>query len=259
MPPGWGQFDVDALPEDPRGLSEAPAMDRSAVLEVASARLFDGTVIQVGKSSEAREELLSRFRTIVMLVTGAVILVGLAGGLVFTRSTLQPVTALASVVRDIVATGRTDSRVPVRETGDALDELSRSFNAMLDRIGALITGMSQFFVGVVIVAIIGNAAEHYSAIVLAGRNQMDAAISIAIGSSNQIALLVAPLLVFLSYLVGPHPMDLVFTTFELVAVAVSVLSIAFIAHDGESNWMEGVQLLAVYAILALAFFFLPVR
>ena len=143
MPPGWGQFDVDALPEDPRGLSEAPAMDRSAVLEVASARLYDGTVIQVGKSSEAREELLSRFRTIVMLVTGAVILVGLAGGLVFTRSTLQPVTALASVVRDIVATGRTDRRVPVRETGDALDELSASFNAMLDRIGALITGMRE--------------------------------------------------------------------------------------------------------------------
>jgi Ca2+:H+ antiporter len=120
-------------------------------------------------------------------------------------------------------------------------------------------GMSQFFVGVVIVAIIGNAAEHYSAVVLAGRNQMDAAISIAIGSSNQIALLVAPILVFLSYLVGPHPMDLVFSTFELVAVAVAVLSIAFIAHDGETNWMEGVQLLAVYAILALAFFFLPVR
>jgi signal transduction histidine kinase len=143
MPPGWGRFDVDALPEDPRGLAEAPAMDRSAVLEVASARLYDGTVIQVGKSSEAREELLSRFRTIVMLVTGAVILAGLAGGLVFTRSTLQPVTALAGVVGDIVATGRTDRRVPVRETGDALDELSASFNAMLDRIGALITGMRE--------------------------------------------------------------------------------------------------------------------
>jgi Ca2+:H+ antiporter len=120
-------------------------------------------------------------------------------------------------------------------------------------------GMSQFFVGIVIVALIGNAAEHYSAVVLAARDQMDAAISIAIGSSNQIALLVAPLLVFLSYLIGPHPMDLVFSTFELMAVAVSVLSIAFISHDGESNWMEGVQLLAVYAILALAFFFLPVH
>ena len=71
-------------------------------------------------------------------------------------------------------------------------------------------GMSQFFVGIVVVALIGNAAEHYSAVVLAARNQMDAAISIAIGSSTQIALLVAPLLVFLSYAVGPHPMDLVF-------------------------------------------------
>ena len=120
-------------------------------------------------------------------------------------------------------------------------------------------GMSQFFVGIVVVALIGNAAEHYSAVVLATRNQMDAAISIAVGSSTQIALLVAPLLVFLSYVVGPQPMDLVFSTFELVAVAVAVLSIAFIAHDGETNWMEGVQLLAVYTILALAFFFLPVH
>ena len=141
MPPEWGRFDMDRLPEDPRGLSQAPAMDRSAVLEVASARLYDGTVIQVGKSSEAREELLARFRTIVMLITGAVILVGLAGGLVFTRSTLQPVTALAGVVGDIVATGRTDTRVPARETGDALDELSSSFNAMLDRIDGLMTAM----------------------------------------------------------------------------------------------------------------------
>ena len=141
MPPEWGRFDMDRLPEDPRGLSQAPAMDRSAVLEVASTRLYDGTVIQVGKSSEAREELLARFRTIVMLITGAVILVGLAGGLVFTRSTLRPVTALAGVVADIVATGRTDRRVPARETGDALDGLSSSFNAMLDRIDGLMTAM----------------------------------------------------------------------------------------------------------------------
>jgi Ca2+:H+ antiporter len=118
-------------------------------------------------------------------------------------------------------------------------------------------GMTQLFVGVVIVAVIGNAAEHYSAVVMAMQDKMDVALSIAVGSSTQIALLVAPLLVFLSYAIAPRPMDLLFTPFELLAVAVSVISISFIAHDGETNWMEGVQLLAVYAILCLGFYFLP--
>lgn len=118
-------------------------------------------------------------------------------------------------------------------------------------------GLTELFMGVIVVALVGNAAEHYSAIVLAAQNQMDAAISIAVGSSTQIALFVAPVLVFLSYVMAPRPMDLLFSVFEIVAIVVSVLSIAFIAHDGETNWMEGVQLLAVYVILALGFFFLP--
>jgi Ca2+:H+ antiporter len=118
-------------------------------------------------------------------------------------------------------------------------------------------GMTQLFVGVVVVALVGNAAEHYSAVVMATRNQMDVAIEIAVGSSTQIALFVAPVLVLLSYVIAPAPMDLLFTVFELVAIGIAVLAIAFIAHDGETHWMEGVQLLAVYLILALGFFFLP--
>lgn len=118
-------------------------------------------------------------------------------------------------------------------------------------------GMTNLFVGVVIVALVGNAAEHFSAVVLAADDKMDAAIGIAVGSSTQIALFVAPALLFLSYLIAPQPMDLLFTTFELVAIGLAVLSIGFIAHDGETNWMEGVQLLAVYVILSLGFFFLP--
>ncbi|HEY1302209.1 MAG TPA: calcium/proton exchanger [Vicinamibacterales bacterium] len=120
-------------------------------------------------------------------------------------------------------------------------------------------GMSNLFVGVVIVAIAGNAAEHYSAVLMAARNRMDAALSIAVGSSTQIALFVAPVLVFLSYVIAPAPMDLLFTVFEVVAVGLAVLTIAMIAHDGETNWMEGVQLLAVYAILVLGFYFLPAK
>ena len=122
---------------------------------------------------------------------------------------------------------------------------------------ATTVGMNEVFVGVILVAIIGNAAEHSSAILLAGKNRMDIAINIAVGSSIQIALFVAPLLVFLSYAIGPQPMNLVFTTFEVVAVAIAVGIMGFIAQDGESHWMEGVQLLAVYVILGIAFFFLP--
>jgi Ca2+:H+ antiporter len=119
--------------------------------------------------------------------------------------------------------------------------------------------MNEVFVGVILVAIIGNAAEHSTAILMAGKNKMDAAINIAVGSSIQIALFVAPALVFLSYVIGPQPMDLIFTTFEVVAVAIAVGIMAFISQDGETHWMEGVQLLAVYVILGMAFYFLPVH
>jgi Ca2+:H+ antiporter len=117
-------------------------------------------------------------------------------------------------------------------------------------------GMSDVFVGVFLVAIIGNAAEHSTAVLVAMKNKMDLAINIAVGSSIQVALLVAPLLVFISYAFG-RPMDLVFTTFEIAAVALSAGIVNLIALDGESNWMEGILLLAVYAILGMAFYALP--
>ena len=118
-------------------------------------------------------------------------------------------------------------------------------------------GLSDLFVGVIFVATIGNAAEHSTAVLMAMKNKMDLALNIAIGSSMQIALFVAPVLVLLSYLFGT-PMNLLFTPLEVVAVAVSVATVALIAQDGESNWMEGVLLLAVYVILGLTFFWLRV-
>ncbi len=108
-----------------------------------------------------------------------------------------------------------------------------------------------------VVALVGNAAEHSTAVLMALKNKMDLAVHIAIGSSIQIALFVAPLLVFLSYVVGPAPMDLHFTAMEVLAVALSVLIIGQVSDDGQTHWMEGVQLLAVYVILALAFYHLP--
>jgi Ca2+:H+ antiporter len=117
-------------------------------------------------------------------------------------------------------------------------------------------GMTELFVGVIVVAIVGNAAEHSTAILVARENKMDLAMTIAVGSSTQIALFVAPLLVILSMAVG-HPMSLVFNAFEIAAIIVSVIIVEMISSDGETNWFEGVQLLAVYALLAVAFYFVP--
>jgi len=118
-------------------------------------------------------------------------------------------------------------------------------------------GMTSAFVGVIVVATIGNAAEHTTAILAARKNRMDLSLGIAVGSSVQIAVFVAPLLVLASYAIGPSPMNLVFTPPEVLAVALAVIISGQISSDGESNWLEGVQLLAVYLILAIVFYFLP--
>ncbi len=115
-------------------------------------------------------------------------------------------------------------------------------------------GLSEFFVGLILIPIIGNAAEHSSAILFALRNKVDVTLEIAIGSSTQIALFVAPALVFISLAVG-HPMDFVFSTFEVAAVALSTVLVFMISSDGRSNWLEGAQLTGAYVIMAISFFF----
>jgi Ca2+:H+ antiporter len=116
-------------------------------------------------------------------------------------------------------------------------------------------GLSEFFVGVFVVAIVGNAAEHWVAVLVAAKDKMDLAVNIAIGSSAQIALFVAPLLVLLSFVFGPDPMALVFNGYELGGLLFAVLIANFVTQEGESNWFEGVQLLALYAVLGLVFYF----
>lgn len=118
-------------------------------------------------------------------------------------------------------------------------------------------GLTALFTGVILLPIIGNAAEHATAVTVAIKNKMDLSLSVAVGSSMQIALFVAPVLVIAGWIIG-QPMDLDFNPFELVAVAVSVLIVNSICSDGKSNWLEGGLLLAVYTILGFAFFFHPV-
>lgn len=117
-------------------------------------------------------------------------------------------------------------------------------------------GVSEFFIGIILIPIIGNVAEHLVAVEVALRNKMDLSVEIAIASSLQIALFVAPILVFISLLMG-NPLQLIFNEFELVALVAGVIITALVAADGESNWLEGAELLAVYLILSLAFFLWP--
>jgi Ca2+:H+ antiporter len=116
-------------------------------------------------------------------------------------------------------------------------------------------GLTEFFVGAIVVATVGNAAEHWVAVLVAHKNKMDLSVNIAIGSSAQIALFVAPVLVLVSFVLGPGPMPLVFNGFELGAFLLAVLIANHVTAEGESTWFEGVQLLAVYAVVALAFAF----
>jgi Ca2+:H+ antiporter len=119
-------------------------------------------------------------------------------------------------------------------------------------------GMSEVFVGVIVVAVIGNAAEHSTAVYMAVKNEMDAAVQIAVGSGIQVALFVAPVLVFASMFMGhAHPLDLHFSLLETVAVVIAVGVLALVCSDGETHWMEGVMLLGVYLIVALAFYHFP--
>lgn len=115
-------------------------------------------------------------------------------------------------------------------------------------------GLSKLFVGLIVIPIIGNAAEHSAAVVMAVRDKVEVTLEIAIGSSTQIALFVAPALVFISLLVG-HPMDFIFSPFEVAAVGLSTLIVSLISNDGRSNWLEGAQLVGAYLIMAISFFF----
>jgi len=143
-PQAWGRYAVEDLGNGDSALSETIGHDRRAVLEVASARLVDGTILQVGKTNEIRLALLRRFELIVGVVSILALTIGITGGLVLTRSTVQPIYELIDVVQNIITTGRTDMRVPAPEPqGDAVQQLAAQFNAMLDRITGLLSAMGE--------------------------------------------------------------------------------------------------------------------
>jgi len=119
-----------------------------------------------------------------------------------------------------------------------------------------VVGITEFFLGIIIIPLVGNVAEHLVSVQMAIKNRMELSLAISVGSSLQIALFVAPALVFISLLMG-NPLTLVFNQFELISLVAAVLIAALVSLDGESNWLEGAQLLVVYIIIGLAFFYLP--
>ena len=142
LPEAWGAFDLSEMPGGPDAIwGQVRARDRNAVLEIASIRVGNGSILQVGKTTEARNQLLANFRSVLILGAGVALLIGVIGGVFLTRSTLKPLRDLRDTVRRILRTGQTDDRVPVSGTDDAVDELSSLFNAMLARITTLIHGM----------------------------------------------------------------------------------------------------------------------
>lgn len=201
--------------------------------------------------------LLSREHNVSFAIAIVLILSYLAG-LVFTLKTHKALFAGA----DHTAHGESDSWSLTKTI--FILTLVTAFIAWMSEllVGAIepaahAMGLNNLFVGIFVVAIVGNAAEHSSAVLFAMKNRMDLALGIALGSSTQVALFVAPVLVLLSYLIAPHPLDLVFSLMEVMAIFSAVIIAGHVSSDGESNWFEGVQLLAVYAVLGITFFFLP--
>jgi Ca2+:H+ antiporter len=186
----------------------------------------------------------------------ALILIGAYGGSLIYAFTAQRDLFRPDAERHHAPAVSTTAAVAVLATGTVLttvqaEILVRAMEPALARFG-----FTELFVGVIVIALIGNAAEHYSAVTAAYRDEMTLAVEISVGSSAQIALLVAPALVLYSFAIG-RPMTLLFNAFEITAIALSVLATSIVVSDGESNWVEGMQLLSVYLILALAFYFVP--
>jgi len=191
-------------------------------------------------------------------IVAVVLLATYAAGLLFSlrthRALFNPEHAAEDHVGEAWAIKRSVTMLAI--AGVAVGVMSEILVGSITEASADI-GISEFFVGLIVVAIVGNAAEHWVAIYFAAKDKMDLAVNISIGSSAQIALFVAPLLVLISFIpgIGDHPMALVFNGYELIAVLLAILVSNFVVNEGESTWFEGLQLLALYALMGVVFFY----
>jgi Ca2+:H+ antiporter len=192
------------------------------------------------------------------LAVAIVLIATYAAGLVFSlrthRELFNPHTEDESETDDTWGWSVRTSVIALAGAGLAVGVMSEILVGSIEDTSQSI-GLSEFFIGVIVVAIVGNAAEHWVAVLVAIKDKMDLSVNIAIGSSAQVALFVAPVLVLCSFVLGPGPMPLVFNGFEIAAIFLGVLVAYQVTNEGESTWFEGVQLLALYVILGLTFYF----
>jgi Ca2+:H+ antiporter len=252
---------VGGLPREKQTFSHTAANAQSAMLLLALAALIFPALFQLihggglPRVGEERVDFGSDLESISLGVS-LILLLSYAAGLLFSlkthRRVFNPYAEDEEEEAPHWAVGRAALYLAVAAVlvGLMSEILVGSISEASEEIG-----LSEFFVGVFVVAIVGNAAEHWVAVLVASKDKMDSAVNIAIGSSAQIALFVAPVLVLLSFVVGPDPMALVFNGYELGGLLFAVLIANFVTQEGESNWFEGVQLIALYAVLGLVFYF----
>lgn len=188
------------------------------------------------------------------LVASGILLFAYVSGLFFSLKTHRDLFNPAHAAPDGSAWSVRRSVVALAVAGALVALMSEILVGSIEETAQKV-GLSEFFIGAIVVAIVGNAAEHWVAVLAARKNQMDLSVNISIGSSAQVALFVAPVLVLASYVIGPGPMPLVLNGFELAAIFLAALIAGQVTQDGRSTWFEGLQLLSVYAIVAVAFFF----
>jgi Ca2+:H+ antiporter len=232
---------------DRRQLSNQAMLLTMAVLALAVPSLFNQSVAPVGN---VRIEYLSLGVAIIMVVLYCV-------GLVYSlKSSKGPVTY--QVPKSLEIQDKWPAWLAILVLALSTGGIIWLSELLVGAVETVVStlGLSEFFLGIILIPIVGNVAEHVVAVRMALKNKMELSVEIAVSSSLQIALFVAPLLVFLSLLMG-HPLTLIFNPFELIALGAAVLVAILVASDGESNWLEGATLLGVYLILGLAFFFLP--
>jgi Ca2+:H+ antiporter len=252
---------VGGLRRDRQAFDRTAASAQSSMLLLAAAALVMPAVFELvegrGLPSPGSERIHydSTVQTLSALVA-CVLIVSYAAGLLFSlkthRELFNPSHGDHQATEETWTTRR--SVIALAIAGIAVALMSEILVGSIAEAAESI-GLSEFFIGAIVVAIVGNAAEHWVAVLVAVKDKMDLAVNIAIGSSAQIALFVGPVLVLTSFVLGPHPMPLVFNGFELAGILLAIVIANQVTQEGESTWYEGLQLLAVYLVLAIAFGF----
>jgi Ca2+:H+ antiporter len=253
---------VGGVRHDRQWFNATAARSQATMLILASAALVMPAILELVKAGdlpEAGAELV-RFSNPVetlSLIVAIVLLIGYAGGLWFSlvshRDLFNPPDE-SEDERERAPWSIRRSVILLAIAGIAVGLMSEILVGSIADF-AESAGLTEFFIGAVIVAIVGNAAEHWVAVYVAAKDKMDLAVNIAIGSGAQVALFVGPVLVVLSFFVGPQPLGLVFNPFEIGAILIAVIIASHITNQGESTWFEGLMLLAVYAVMVAAFGF----